>query len=531
MRKCLYASAAVAIAVLAAGCGSGSGKSESGKKETGSSRRYAELRWGMLVFPGAIDFTRSPTTAVQVESLTVNSLMEIGPRGQVEPGLAKSVEQPNPTTYIYHLKAVKFSDGRPLTAADVVFSLLRNIHSNEAWDKAYWEDVASIAEQNSSTVAIKLKRPSAVFERIVAFSSQVIEKAAATQVSEKELGTPGHLLVGTGPWMIDSYRPEVSVRLSPNPYWMGAPRAAQKITVDLFKSEASIALALRSGAIDGTFDYQEPKLFESIPGVRQLTAPGNTITYVSANTMLPPFNDVHVRRAIAYATDTSGMINAIYKAGGAVQEPTIVPANLFADLGTQRQFNAALVKLPKYEFDLVKAKQELAKSHYSRGFSTEIEAEQGTSEVSLAEILSADLAKIKIHAPVRELSSNDDTSVVYGGKTKLVVNWITAIYPDPEGIMSTLLSPANINPPGSGLNSANYRNAEVDSLLSRSIEITDPAKRLQRIIKLLTIMGNEAPYWPLLTHAAFAALSEKYVMSNFSAWEFGAWALNVKLAS
>lgn len=536
MRKhLLCVVAAIMVASGGAGCGSSKGSiNASSHGDAGSSKPYAELRWGVPAFGGVLDWTRNVVAQVSIESLAVNNLMEFDADGEVKPGLAASVAQPNPTTYVYHLKTVKFSDGKPLTAADVVFSLNRNIHSKEAWDTLFWGDVASIAASNASTVVVKLKQPSVVFQSIVALTGQVIEKAAAQRVSEKELGTSAHPLIGTGPWMIDSYKPEVSVRLSRNPYWTGAPQPAGRITVDLFKTEASMALALRSGAIVGATNYVAPKPFEGIPDTRQLTSPGPSITLVSANTQLPPLNDIHVRRALAYASDAKGMIDALYPHGDAVEDATMMPASIFADLGTQSQVGSLLSALPKYEFNLNKAKRELAKSAYPHGFTTEIAVEQvEAASISAAEILSADLAKIGITAEVHEVPSAEVASVLFGGKSKLEINNILALYPDPEGIMSTLLAPAEINPPGGGFNSANYRNAEVDRLMPESLRTKDPARRLQLIGKLLTVVGDELPYWPLFTHKFFGTLSERYVLPSFSYWTllWSPWALQVKRAS
>jgi peptide/nickel transport system substrate-binding protein len=415
-----------------------------------------------------------------------------------------------------------------------VFSLERNISAKESWTKAYWEDVTSISASNSSTVVIKLKRPDATFQDIVAFTSQVIEKASAEKIGEKALGTPGHMVIGAGPWKVVGYQPEASVELARNPYWTGPRQPAEKITIDLFKTEVSMALALRSGAIDGVFDYYTPKIFASIPNVRVLKAAGDTIEYVSVNTEAPPFNNVYVRRAVAYATDSKGIVNAIYPGGLATVDPTIMPVDLFEAISSKSDVNSLVGSLPTYEFNLEKAKQELAKSPYPHGFTSTIAVEDAEANlVSSAEILSSDLAKIGITAKVREVPPADGAELL-NGKTKLEINELYSAYPDPEGMMSSLIAPGQINPPGSGLNSANFRNAEVDKLLSESVETLNTTKRLQLIGKLLKVVNKEAPYTPICTHATFAAVSEKYVLSpSFNAWTlvWTPWALGVKLAS
>ncbi len=114
---------------------------------------------------------------VQIESLVVQGLVEPEPSGKLKLGLASSVEHPNPTTYIYNIrKNVKFSDGRLLTAADVVYSLDQNIANKESGMKSFWVDVASISSRGNSTVVMKLKQPNPVWPDIIASSGQVYEK-------------------------------------------------------------------------------------------------------------------------------------------------------------------------------------------------------------------------------------------------------------------------------------------------------------------------------------------------------------------
>ncbi|MFZ2050675.1 MAG: hypothetical protein WAU69_07065, partial [Solirubrobacteraceae bacterium] len=138
-----------------------------------------------------------------------------------------------------------------------------------------------------------------------------------------------------------------------------------------------------------------------------------------------------------------------------------------------------------------------------------------------------------IKANVDELQATDANEVELSGKTKLLLGGVYSVYPDPEGVMSSIIAPGQIHPPGSGLNTANYRNPEVDKLLTESVETLSKAKRLQLIGRLLKVTNEEVPYWPLFTYDTFMALSEKYVMAPFTGWSllWGQWALGVKLPS
>jgi peptide/nickel transport system substrate-binding protein len=536
MRRYLFACVALVMALAVAGCGSS--KNQAGntasKGGVGSSKQYAELRWGMLDWQTtALEALKNPNPAPYgLESLVTQYLVEFEADGKVKPGLASSIEQPNPTTYVYNLKSgVKFSNGHPLTVADVVYSLDRDLAGKEAWTRAYWGDVASISARGSSAVVIKLKQPSAIWEDIVAFTSPIIEKAQAQMVGEKALGLPGKLPIGSGPWEFSEYKPEVSVQLVPNPYWKGAKRPARKISISLFKTETGLALALRSGAIDGASFYQDHKIFANIPGVRQVTAPGDFVSMLDMNTTRAPFNDVHVRRAVAYATNTNGIIKALY-AGTATEDKSIVPVSLFANLGSASEVNEVLDKLPKYDYSLSAAKRELAKSAYPHGFSTEIEVEAiNSSAVSVAEIVASELAKIGITAKVHEMPESEAATVSTSNKVTLFVTETGSVYPDPEGMMSTLLPASQIGG-ATGLNEARYDNAEVNKLLTEESATMNTHERLQLIGKLLSIVGSDVPYVPVFTPDEVSAISEKYVDPTFSIWTsvFRSWALGIKLA-
>lgn len=536
MKKRLYVAAALVLAVIVAGCGGGGGQSTkvASSSEEGSSQSYAVLRWGESPFPGPLDWQKSTWVQnVQIESLVVQGLVEPEPSGKLKLGLASSIEHPNPTTYIYNIrKNVKFSDGRLLTAADVVYSLDQNIANKESGMKSFWVDVASVSSRGNSSVVVKLKQPNPVWPDIIAFSGQVYEKAAAQRVGEKAQGTPSGLLIGTGPWKFDSFTPEASVQLSRNPYWTGPRQPAEKIVFSFFKSEGPMALALRSGAIDGASWYNTPKLFQNLPGVHALSAvPRGVQTYLAMNTASAPLNDVHVRRAIAYATNVAGMIKALFPSGDASENSTMVATGLFSHFPSD-QVSAMISALPKYSFDLEAAKRELAKSAYPHGFSTEVQALATESVlVDTAQILASDLAKIGINAKVRELQPSEAADF-FGAKVKLFVGELGAVYPDPEADMAFMLPEAEIRPPGGGGNVAQWRNHEANSLLSQESKTLDAAKRLQLIGKLLNIVNTEVPYRGLYSNGEFASLSDKYVFphsSEFVDW-YTPWALHVKLA-
>jgi peptide/nickel transport system substrate-binding protein len=535
MRKCLCAAVTLVLAIALAACGgSNGGSGTASAHEEGSSKIYPELRWGTYAFGSKLEWRKELGVAdASIEGLAVQGLEAFEPDGKLKPELASSIENPNPTTYVYHLKSgVKFSDGRPLTAADVVYSLNLNL-GKESAVKAYWEGVSSISSRGESTIVIKLKKPNVLWPEYLAITDQIVEKAAAESAGgEKVLGTENGLPVGTGPWKIESFTPEVGVKLSRNPYWTGPPQPAERIDISVFKTEAADALALRSGAIDGAYYFSTPKLFNKIPGARVLTAPGLSITFVEMNTSVPPFNNVHVRRALSYAADVAGMLKALFPAGFATEETTFAARAAFTNLGSPDQINAMLATLPKYNFDLAAAKRELAKSPFPHGFSTTLQVGAGEPlSLGVAEILASDLAKIGITVKLHQFMASEYANL-FAGKYAIWLQNYNDAYPDPEAMFSLMLSPSQINPPGSGLNGSRYRNAEVAKLLIEQREALNPTTRSQLIGKLLKIAGSEAPYAILFSPDEYTALSDKFVYSTFSPWInlYGPFAMGVKLA-
>jgi len=183
----------------------------------------------------------------------------------------------------------------------------------------------------------------------------------------------------------------------------------------------------------------------------------------------------------------------------------------------------------KYKYDLAAAKRELSKSAYPHGFSTELQV--AASELvakEAAEVIVADLAKIGVSAKIRELQPAEDSNVF--GKVKMFMAFNFPWNADPDGNLTWQLPESEIRP--SGGNTAGYRNAELNRLLVAERGELNPARRLQLIDKLLTIVGNEVPYMTLWRTPEFASLSNKYVDPHYSAWTnwFTPWAMHVKLA-
>jgi peptide/nickel transport system substrate-binding protein len=531
---------AMLLAVLA-GCGSDGGGSDTGTTvadpttsttsgdpaEEQIAAPYSELNWGFPSGVRQLDYTKDlniPTLAIM--RLGVETLMEMDQEGKLRPALAESSERRNPTTYVYNLrKDVKFWNGAPMTSDDVVYSLKRN-QAKDSATSIFFTNVKDVTAEGKYTVVVTLKQPDTTWEYVPAYSGQIVEKKFGEAAGDK-LGTPGTLTMGTGPWKIESFNPDSGVELVRNDDWWGGEAPAERVSIKFLTDEASTSLALRSGEIDGVFDA-DPSAVSDIPDVDLLEAPGTAIGWISMNTQAAPFDDVHVRRAIAYATNREGMVEAAFR-GKATPMKTLVPPTLYPNVAPLDEVEGAYADLPDYPYDLEAAKKELAMSKYPDGFSTTVLGGNSyPTWIKTAEILSADLAKIGIDMKVEEVPMSQWLEVFYGPREKLgiMIGQVETGPPDPTFYPSILLDSSGAV--ANGLNEAVYKNPEVDKLIASAKATGNNDVRFDDMMKMLQITGEDVPYVPTWSPQKLAAVSSSFEYEEFSPWYYlGTWALNI----
>jgi peptide/nickel transport system substrate-binding protein len=525
MKRLLITGACLALIVLAVGCGS----SSSGEgTQTGSAAPMEELTWASTPVQRADGPTGYSWAAFSLIAPVTETLMSYNSEGKVIPGVAHSVDNPNPTTYIYHLKkGIRFSDGKPMTVEDVVFSLRRN-QGPEALTGASFENVASIDAQGDDAVVIKLKEPEASWPTVPAWLGQIIEKDAAIKGGLSDLGTPSNLPIGSGPYKFAKFNPQTGATLELNPHWKGQEPTAEKVVVPFYKEDSQLALALRSGEAAGTFWPTSALPFE-FPGVELIEIPSVNQMVIGMNTLVPPFNDIHVRKAIAYALDREGMSEAIF-GGKAAISSTFTPVSLYGSIAPIEEVERTFEALPSYEFDLAKAKEELAKSKYPDGFSTTFPAEP--SAVKIAQVMAPDLAKIGIDMKIEQMTEGAYYEIVYGPRDKigLTFGYLGSASPDPDLNLKAWLSSkqAVVN----GLNSANYKSPEMDRLLEAESKESDGRKRLQLISEMFELNMKDVPYAPLFSPPQYIVVSDGYEITDVSPWTIGftPWPLSITRA-
>jgi peptide/nickel transport system substrate-binding protein len=519
--------AVAAATLLAAGCSANSSTPAPSGSGSPANATIAQLTIGD---DAALPTLNPDKTADAVEYSSygaLESLLKFNSAGQLEPSLAVSVTQPNPATYVYHLRqGVKFWDGNQMTSADVVNALnYERAPGSEITSE--FTGVKSITAAGPSTVVVTLDQADATWESVITEWAPIFEKKFQDE-HPTTMGQPGVLIMGTGPFEIGSFDPTTGLEMSANPHWWGGPVHVKHVTVKLFASETSEALAFRAGELDVAYGVLDARSFASTSGASLISTPAFSEGYFGMNYRLAPWNDIHVRRAVAYALNRADVIASL----GNKAEPvtTLIPPIQLAQLGSQAQVNALINALPGYPYNLARARAELAESHYPHGFAATVITINYGAYTPINEAIAGDLAKIGINLKLKLVSFNQYIADLTGprtlGGTYLTFNVIS---PDPGSFPAAMLGTKNLA--AGGWNYADYNPPAMDALLNNGTTTLDPAKRLGVYGEMLKMLAADEPYVPLFIQDYNVALSSKYTWPGYNVFEgFGAWVLNIRQA-
>jgi peptide/nickel transport system substrate-binding protein len=438
---------------------------------------------------------------------------------KLKPLLAKSMKVVNATTYVYDLQPnVKFHNGATMTADDVVYSFERNTVPTSKV-QIYFQTIFRIKATGPNQVTFHLKRPDPFFQYAALFAP-IVPKAFAKPLGAG-LGAPGLNWVGTGPYQLTKFDSTGIVATRNANYWGTKPLAAQ-MTFPYISDTQALLLAFQSGQIDGT--YTAP-----LSAVQQWAAVSNAKIYLplplqfamlSFDQETPPWQDIHLRRAMRYAFDGVNIVKAVFKGRAQVAQTMVPPAawgNVLSPAGVAK-LNASL---PQYPFDLTKAKAELAQSSVANGLSVTLVVPNSLPDQTTAlQAYAADLKTIGINLsiqvqPAAQWRAYRAAHVNLGLQTTRS----SPDYPDPADYMSLLCISAAAT--ANGANVANFKNKTFDAALANYEKSTSTADKVKYITTMLRLTQAYLPYMPLWFQGPMVALGpnldEKGITAMFYA--------------
>jgi peptide/nickel transport system substrate-binding protein len=429
-----------------------------------------------------------------------DTLVEPDENLEMRPALAESwTVSTDQLVWTFHLrKAVTFHDGSPFTADDVVYSYRRIIDQQLAnVDK--FSAVSGVTAVDPSTVRITVKRPTPnLLTNLGGFKGMAI--VSRKNVESGQIATHP---VGTGPFAFQGQKSGDSITLTAYPaYWAGAPRVSG--VTFRFISEPSTALsALQAGEIDWTdsIPAQRVAQLKDDDSLTLAATPSNDYWYFALNEARPPWNDVRVRQAIAYAIDRAAVVQAT-SYGTAVANQLAIPKG-----------NPWYTPYNTYGHDIDKAKGLLREAGAAPQSLDMLVTSEYPETVTAAQIIADNLAPLGIAVNIRTVDFATWLDEQNNGHfDMLMMGWLGNIDPDDFYY-------AQHHTDGTS-NAQKFSNAEVDRLLDAGRVETNRDARADDYAKAATIIADEASYIYLYNPSVVQAWTTR--LSGYEARRDGA---------
>jgi peptide/nickel transport system substrate-binding protein len=250
------------------------------------------------------------------------------------------------------------------------------------------------------------------------------------------------------------------------------------------------------------------------------------------NTLQKPWNNVHVRLAVAYALNRTALINA----WGGYAEPIyqFLTAGLLENIGSPAQVTSVLKSVPTYSYNLAKAKAEMAQSPYPHGVTATVSVEGSGSYPNVSQAIAAELAKIGIHLKLKVMTFDQQTANITSGNRQSILACFTysgAVSRDPGEAFDFQMGKSNIS--AGNWNSFNWAPTPVNKLINQGFTTTDNAERLRIYGQIDKAYAQAAPFIPLFNQDATMALASGYTWPDFNGYyyDLGPWLLGVSKKS
>ncbi len=402
-------------------------------------------------------------TSIRIMQQMYNQLVGLDENLKVIPELAESWEQPDETTYVFHLRQnVKFHNGRAMTADDVKYSFERILTESTGAlgnSASYYNMIDTITADDPYTVTFRLKAVNAPFLPNLA---NICGSIVAKEVAEGENGLTQND-GGTGPFTLVEWVPDnhVSLKKFADYFESGEPKL-DGIEFYVMPDMSARIAALRTGNIQLMLaDSASVSLVKDNADIQVISYSTTSTLALLLNLTMPLFQDQRVREAISLAVDRQNMLDLVYN--GAAVVSGFVPASL-------GHWSVDVSQRADYQQDIAKAKELLAEAGYPNGFEITITAGLLDSIRDCAVVLQQQLAEVGITATI-ENAENATYIDEWKNKSYQMMVGVNNVGTDPSRAVAFYFTT------GAAANASGYSNAKVDELCAKAAATTDQAER------------------------------------------------------
>jgi peptide/nickel transport system substrate-binding protein len=421
---------------------------------------------------------------------------------------------------------VKFTNGDPLTAADVVytFNLLK---ANKTLDiNAIWAVLTSVTQKGSNQVVFQFKAPAVTNLYYIADQIGIVDPKVWSKISNPSK-YPDTNPIGTGPYTVSAKTctPQ-NIKYTANAhYWQPGLPKVETVNYPAFLTNDTANTFLANGQAQwgGQFIPSIDKFLAGQPAIKHwFPAIANVSLFI--NLTNPILKNVAVRQAMAYAINRS----KASQLGEFGEEPPSNQAGIVTPTYSSWLDNTQAAAFGNnYAFNPKKAISILTKAGFTKGsdgifakggqkLSFTIINNGGFSDwVNAVTVIVADLKAVGIGVTQQGLSQTTYQDKLYAGQYQLAYGSETG-GPSPYFEMRQWLASANSAPIGTpaGSNFERYSNKAVDALINQFPTTTDPAAQQQIIDKLQLVMLQDVPVIPVTESVDWF----QYDTSKFSGW-------------
>jgi oligopeptide transport system substrate-binding protein len=454
-------------------------------------------------------------------------LMTLDKNGTPVPGQAKSYKVSDDNrVYTFTLRDnLKWSDGKPLTASDFVYSWNRAISPETAADYEYMFDVIegydegnlNVKAPDDKTLVVTLKNPVPYFLELTAFPTFSPVRKDLIEAHGDAWATKPETYIGNGPYKMTEWVPGSHMIYEKNKYyWDYKNLGCDKIKFVLMDDDVAILNAFQNKEIlfADSMPNDEIAAWRDKP---EFNLEGQLGTYyISFNVTKPPLDNPLVRKALTLAIDRNWICVNIGQAG---QQPAgaYVPIGL-SDADPTKEFREVggdFYDPMDYEGNLEKAKAALAEAGYPNGEGLppiEYLYNTSTGHQAIGEALQDMWAKIGVNVTLASQEWGTFLNTRKNGEYQIARNGWLGDYNDPISFLDMWIT-------GGGNNDAQWSNAQYDALINEVKTSTDRNTRFEKMHQAEKIIFDEWMLCPIYYYVDIYLLSPK--IQNFWASPLG----------
>jgi len=447
-----------------------------------------------------------------IQQLVTEGLVAIDATGKVSPALADSWTEEDATVWTFTLRqGAKFSDGTPVTAEDVLYSIERDSDPEREPSIAYFWPEGYVAEAlDDATIRITLPWPQANFIWSVSNNGGLFVVKKDWAENALAIGGEQDLLLGSGPYKVTDFRSGSSVTLTRQDYWWGEPSSIPNIRIDFITDNQTRLLAFMQGDVDFAFNIPTAMIpdYETVDGATVVTYKDRSYNGITFDLSVPPFDNEHVRKAVAYAIDAAGIVRSVLDGYGEVATAFTAPEQFAAAIPPD-EARELLAGLTHYAYDMEKAKEEFALSGVEP-FSATLEYSESIAAFASASLFIADsLKEIGITLDVKPVSIEKWLNEMGSGTKGM--DWMQYCPPtlDPGEIAVWFTDTSSL-----GANPANWTDESVIPYYERFMS-TDLSESLPDLLAAMEIAQAQAIYAPLWWGEAAVAYNKTITVDAF----------------